>query len=87
MNVSARNIWLGGAAAVSLFVIAGAATGQTSRGEFGGLVHLRHEPAAGDIAVEIGILASGHELERELALGRGNVVEFVHAGDPGDCCC
>ena len=29
MNVSARNIWLGGAAAVSLLVIAGAATGQT----------------------------------------------------------
>lgn len=29
MNVSARNIWLAGAAAVSLLVIAGAATGQT----------------------------------------------------------
>lgn len=49
--------------------------------------HLRDEPAAGDIAVEVGILTPGDQFEREIALGRGDVVEFMHDMGPGDCCC
>ena len=49
-------------------------------GPFRGLIHQAHQPTCRDIAVGIGMLSCRGQLERQLSLWHGNVIEFCHHG-------
>ena len=54
------------------------AGGQLASADHPGDIHLRHQPAAENVAIGVGVLGHSHRLQGEFALGYWRGIDIVH---------